>query len=111
MSATRVELVYFTECPHVEAAREAIRDALAAAGMTLEWREWNRDDSATPEALRACGSPTVLVDGRDVAPAASDAACCRLYAGRDGLASAPSMDMIHSALKAFYVEGHEGNMP
>lgn len=111
MSAPRIELVYFTGCPHVEAAREAIRDALAAARMTPEWYEWNRDDPATPGVLRACGSPTVLVDGHDVAPVVSDAVCCRLYAGRNGLANAPSVDMIRSALEAFPGERYKSDMP
>lgn len=100
MSTPRVELVYFTGCPHVEATREALRAALDAEGLPPAWTEWNRDDEATPGALRRHGSPTVLVDGRDVAPAPADANCCRLYPDEAGFASAPGIAMIRAALAA-----------
>ncbi len=100
MNALRVELVYFTGCPHVAAAREAIREAMTATGLAAEWQEWNRDDSATPEALRGYGSPTVLVDGRDVAPAPANADCCRVYSGGSGLHNAPESDTIRAALES-----------
>ncbi|MGH8128585.1 MAG: thioredoxin family protein [Gammaproteobacteria bacterium] len=98
MNTPRVELVYFTGCPNVAAARGAIREAMTAEGLTAEWREWNRDDAATPDALRGYGSPTVLVDGHDVVPASSDANCCRVYPGDSGLLSTPSVESIRAAL-------------
>lgn len=98
MNTPRVELVYFTGCPHVENAREAIREAMMAEGLAAEWREWNRDDAATPETLRGYGSPTVLVDGHDVVPTSSDANCCRVYADADGLGSVPAVKTIRAAL-------------
>jgi len=94
-----VELVYFPGCPNVGAAREAIGAALAAEGLPARWREWNRDDPATPEALRGCGSPTVLVGGRDVEPAGNEAACCRVYEHGGALAKAPSVEAIRKALR------------
>lgn len=99
MAASRVELVYFQGCPNVDEARAAIRAALAAEGLELGWREWDRDDPQTPEKLRSYGSPTVLVDGRDVAPAESQAACCRIYAQGERLLNAPSAKMIRGALQ------------
>ncbi|MGH8161740.1 MAG: thioredoxin family protein [Gammaproteobacteria bacterium] len=100
MKAPRVELVYFTGCPHVDGARDALREALSAEGMQPKWVEWNRDDATIPETLRQYGSPTVLVDGHDVAPAPADANCCRLYPGDEGLRSAPEVDAIRAALKS-----------
>ena len=97
---TRIELVYFQGCPHVEAARSAIREALSAMAMPLEWVEWDRGDDSTPQALRQYGSPTVLVNRRDVVPAQSDGNCCRVYSGRDGMQAAPSVESICSALAA-----------
>ncbi|MGH8274135.1 MAG: hypothetical protein ACRES9_07780 [Gammaproteobacteria bacterium] len=99
MSPLHIELIYFTGCPHVEAARDAIRAALAAEGMQPEWTEWNRDDATTSEALRQYGSPTVLVDGSDVMPTPADANCCRLYPGDEGLRNAPEAETIRAALK------------
>lgn len=100
MNGMKVELVFFAGCPHVEAAREAIRAALVAAGLPPRWREWNRDDSATPGHLRDYGSPTVLVNGRDIAPVPADANCCRLYAGENGPRGAPAAEAIRAALEA-----------
>ena len=62
----RVELVYLTGCPHVEAARQRLRMALQAAGWPIKWREWNSASPDTPDEVRGFGSPTILVDGRDV---------------------------------------------
>lgn len=99
MSSPRVELVYFPGCPHADAARAAVREALAAQGDTAEWREWNRDDPRTPERLRRFGSPTVLVDGRDVSSAAADGDCCRLYVNGGRLRPAPAVESIRAALQ------------
>lgn len=96
----KVELVYFTGCPHVEAARRAIRDALSAAGLPPCWQEWNSDDAATPDALRGYGSPTVLVNGRDVAPMQTDADCCRVYSNGKGILGTPEADVIRAALES-----------
>lgn len=98
MNTPRIELVYFTGCPNVAAARGAIREAMVAEGMQPTWTEWNRDDESTPETLRRYGSPTVLVDGDDVVPTSSDANCCRVYPDDSGLRSTPSVESIRAAL-------------
>jgi hypothetical protein len=61
-----VELVYFKGCPHVEAARQALRSALAAMEYTPEWEEWDQESPQAPARVRGWGSPTVLIGGRDV---------------------------------------------
>jgi hypothetical protein len=78
MSTMNVELVYFTGCPHVEAARDNIRQALAEMGQTAVWLEWDLEDGDTPEPYRSYASPTVLVGGRDVtnAPGTDGALSC-----------------------------------
>ena len=90
---TEVELVYFTGCPHVEAARQAIRGALALEQLPPVWREWDQHDPATPARVQRYGSPTVLVGGRDVTGAArADAAACRA----DGI---PAQETIRAAVR------------
>jgi len=42
--------------------------ALREAGAPAVWTEWCADDAACPEKYRSLGSPTILVNGRDVAP-------------------------------------------
>ena len=78
MDAQPIELVYFTGCPHVDAARGALRAALQAAGLPAEWREWDQTHPETPMRVLGYGSPTVLVGGVDVtgkAPANAGRAC------------------------------------
>ena len=73
-----LELIYFRECPRVEAARASIRGALGTLGLPLSWQEWDLDDPQLPARLRAFPSPTVLVRGRDVlgdGPIAAARAC------------------------------------
>jgi mercuric ion transport protein len=75
----RAELVYFTGCPNVDASRDALRAALAAARLPLVWQEWDQADATAPAYVDRYGSPTVLVDGRDVTgagPAPAGPTCC-----------------------------------
>ncbi len=63
---SRVALVYFEGCPHADAARGRMQEALSRVGMPLSWEEWDTTREGTPIAYRRFGSPTVLVDGTDV---------------------------------------------
>ncbi len=95
-----VELIYDSDCPNVPQARENLLRAFGLTGLVPRWREWDRADAEAPEHVRAFGSPTVLIDDRDVADSdATDAACCRIYAGEDGKHhGAPSVALIAAAL-------------
>lgn len=102
MSQPSVELVYAADCPNVGAARLELLRAFGLTGAAPHWREWRTDDPACPPRLRAFGSPTVLVHGKDAsAGGAADAACCRVYAQTDGkLTGAPPAERIAAALTA-----------
>ncbi len=89
MKARAIELVYFDGCPNADRARENLRAALGSES----WIEWNLSSLETPERFRRHGSPTVLVDGRDVTgeTGGNTAMACRA----DG---APSPALIRGAL-------------
>ncbi len=89
MNVPTIELVYFDGCPNAKKARESLRSALGAES----WREWNLSSGQTPEEFRRYGSPTVLVDGRDVTGEAGGNAAMACRA--DG---APSPELIRQAL-------------
>ncbi len=96
-----IELIIDRDGPNVVDARAALRRALAELELPLEWQEWDRESPDAPAHARKYGSPTVLVDGRDVAgdDTEGDANCCRVYAQADGrFRGAPSADMIRAAL-------------
>lgn len=97
----RVELIYNSDCPHVEATRAQLRRALEKIGQSANWIEWNRSDPASPPHARRYGSPTILIDGVGIGgPAEDDANCCRVYEGEDGrLHGVPPLSSIVTALQ------------
>ena len=98
----RVTLIYDADYPQVGSARSALLEAFGQSGLTPAWSEWERNDPKAPAYARSCGSPTILVDGQDVAPPPVTAgnSCCRLYAaGPDELRGAPPAKMIAAALQ------------
>jgi len=97
-----IELIIDAGCPNVEAARGVLRAALVAEGLAAEWTEWDREAEESPPYARDYGSPTILVDGRDVSGQGteSDANCCRVYASADGsFRGVPEIEAVLSALK------------
>ena len=105
MTSLQIDLVYDRECPHVDEARATLRAALVAVAADMDWREWDREDSRTPAELRGYGSPTILVNGRDVAAVAdektaSDANSCRVYFDECScICGAPSVTLIERAIR------------
>lgn len=98
----RIELVYDDDCPNAGLARERLREALAASGCSVTPTEWLRTAPDTPDALQGWGSPTILIDGRDVAgQQPSESPTCRVYPRPGGgVDRAPSVDQIVAALDA-----------
>lgn len=96
-----VELIYFQGCPNISLARERLLQAFAKTGMTPQWREWERNDPASPAYARAYGSPTILVNGQDVTgmEPSDEAAACRIYTGASATsAGAPGVNVIAAKL-------------
>ncbi len=96
-----VELIYDAGCPNVAAARSLLITAFTQTGVSARWREWDRSASDSPDYAIHYGSPTILVDGTDVAgaPPVAGAGACRIYADRDGkLSRTPPLDAVCAAL-------------
>lgn len=101
-----VELIYSRDCPNVGLARERLTEALTACGLPTAWVEWQRQNPEAPEYARLHGSPTVLINGRDVAPSAeTDSDNCRIYATPGGIDRAPSLGTLVEALSNREPEG------
>lgn len=98
----RIELIYDEDCPNAELARERLRAALATSGCSVAPTEWLRTAPEAPSSLRGWGSPTILIDGRDVAgQQPSESPTCRVYPRPGGgFDRAPSVDKIVAALNA-----------
>lgn len=98
----QVELIYDADCPNVDGARRQLRLALDSKGHPPEWGEWNRSDSESPPHAQQYGSPTVLIDGKDVAGASpsEEVNCCRVYQDGSGqFHGVPSVEVIVRALE------------
>ena len=96
-----VDLVYDVECPNVATTRANLIRGFALAGLPPAWREHRIGDPAAPARVRGYGSPTILVDGQDVAGVLPTAeACCRLYTDENGRCGAPPVELIARALAA-----------
>ena len=95
----KIQLVYFAGCPHVDAARQVLRDSLRACGLEPIFDEVDVTNDSTPPDLRDWGSPTILVDGRDVTGGQPNGVSCRLYDGPDGR-GVPPRELIDQALRS-----------
>ncbi|MGH9534506.1 MAG: DF family (seleno)protein [Terriglobales bacterium] len=97
----RIEVLYIAGCPFHRAAVRRVQDLLRETGVSGQIREVLVTSPAMAGAWRFPGSPTIRVNGGDVAgedpqpPAFS----CRLYSGSSepGL---PSREMIRRAILA-----------
>jgi hypothetical protein len=99
----RIEFRYWEGCPSHPEAMELLEQVLRERGIEaeLDVREVTTREEA--EALRFPGSPTILVDGRDVDPegaTARPALNCRIYRLPDGSPSpVPSREQLEAALR------------
>ena len=102
-NAMRVELIYDLGCPNVESARSMLIKAFTRTGQSARWREWDRNAADCPDYARGFGSPTILVNGRDIADAnaVEGSGACRVYTGDGGrLSPVPPLDAVCAALQA-----------
>lgn len=100
----KVEVLYVADCPTHPAAVRLVKGILAAEGVEAEIYEVLVRDEAMASELRFCGSPTIRIDGRDVAgerqDARSFALSCRLYPGSNQVGLPPAEMVRRAVLKA-----------
>jgi len=103
MRTPDVELLWWEGCPSTERALGELREALAELGLPAEVRvrEVRTDEEA--RAAGFTGSPTILIDGTDVAaPTLGEPAmlACRVYRRRDGrISPTPDPDYVRETLR------------
>ncbi len=100
----RVELLWWKGCPSHVRALDELRSVMAHEGLdpdAVEVIEIDTERAAATESF--VGSPTIRIDGRDVAPPREDASgalTCRVYRLRDGRYSpTPDPADLRSALR------------
>jgi len=98
----RVEVLYVQDCPYHPAAVKRLRDVLSAEGVQAEIHEVAVTDAITAEKYRFRGSPTIRINGRDIAGESQEpesfALACRLYPGAKEIGLPPA-EMIQRAVR------------
>ncbi|HJT69770.1 MAG TPA: hypothetical protein VJ731_06195 [Terriglobales bacterium] len=97
----KIEVLYVEECPTHGAAVKLVKDVLAAEAVVAEIHEVLVRDERTAAELKFLGSPTIRINGRDVAGEAQEwptfALSCRLYTGSKHV-GLPPVEVIHRAV-------------
>ena len=113
MGKVFIELIFDNDCPNVDVAREQLQKALQVLELPAEWTERDRNSKDSPSYAKQYGSPTILVNQKDVAGAApQEANCCRVYS-EDGnpFAKAPSVEMIVKSIETATPSPKCSNLP
>lgn len=94
----RIQFLWFDGCPLADATRAALEQAMEIENLARgHYESVDLLDPATPESLAGWGSPTILVNGRDVTgQPRGDGVGCRLYDTGDRV---PSAETIAAAIR------------
>lgn len=98
----RIELLVFEGCPNWEPARALFQEAMAALGIAGEVQEIQVDSLEKAQALRFPGSPTLRVNGEDVAPLPEGfepALGCRTYVVHGRRQGLPDQEGVLASLR------------
>ena len=96
-----VELLVVAGCPHEAPAVAVIEAALAGAGLHADVITTVIETEEQAQARAFTGSPTVLVDGRDLLadPDAAVGLACRMYRTTQGLNGVPAVAELVAAFR------------
>ena len=97
----QIELLFIEGCPNLALARRNLAHVVRRSGIDnaeVVERLVGPDEQGAPDEMH--GSPTILIDGIDVAPLRRDEVtiCCRLYRTEHGITGAPTVDTLIDAL-------------
>lgn len=90
----------------MDGARDVLSRCLQEAEVPAVWTEWCTDDPSCPEDRQRLGSPTILVNGKDVAPGphpwaprhVEEGPRCRLYDDDGTTTGAPPYRLVLRAV-------------
>ena len=96
----KIEVLYVPNCPNHAVALERLREILAGERLEAPLNEVLVSSAAMAHSLEFPGSPTIRINGHDIAPQEGETASfglmCRLYADGDG---APSHQILRDAIQ------------
>jgi hypothetical protein len=99
----KITFLYYEECPSHDVALGRLRQVMSEEGVQAEIEIIKVETDEEAQRLHFVGSPTILINGRDIDPPPPDtyyALTCRAYRLEDGrMSPLPSPDMIRRALR------------
>ena len=97
----KIEVLYVPGCPSRSAAVKLVEKVISTEGVEADIREVVVEDEEMARDLRFTGSPTIRINGEDVAaePQANQnyAMSCRLYYGSEQI-GVPPADQVRQAV-------------
>lgn len=100
----RVSFLFYEDCPSHDLALERLHEVLDEKGIDANVEVVKVESEEQAQELRFVGSPTILLNGQDIAPPPPDshyALTCRAYRLEDGrISPLPSPDTIRRAMDA-----------
>lgn len=97
----KIEVLYISDCPHYPAALAELKKVLAIEKISAPISEVLVANPRMAEALKFRGSPTIRINGRDIAGESEMqhfAVSCRLYPGQKQ-PGVPPTEMIRRAVR------------
>lgn len=95
----KIDVLYFDGCPNHTPTVQRVKQVLSRLGIGAEVNEVEVTQEDDSVALKFVGSPTVLIDGRDIDPTQRSGANygfgCRTFGG----AGMPSIEMVEQAVQ------------
>ena len=96
MTIPKIQLLVFEGCPLADAAKRTLDEVVASLNLGA-YEVIDILAPETSETLKKWGSPTILVNGHDVAGGVpGDSVGCRVYAGPDRV---PDSDTIIGCIR------------
>ena len=97
-----VEVLVTENCPHEDDAISLVTIAAQETGVTPRLTLIEIHDLEQAEQQHFLGSPTIRIDGSDIAPFAKSQGAslsCRLYNTTHGQSGVPELDLVRAALE------------
>lgn len=97
-----IQFLYFEDCPSHEEALSRLRKVLKEEGIDTQISLKKVETAEQATTLHFAGSPTILINGRDIDPQPHPyyALTCRAYRLEDGrISPLPSITMIRKAVR------------
>jgi hypothetical protein len=96
----KVTLLFFDGCPNWQLADARLATLADELGFEIERCHVETEEDAQRWQFR--GSPTVLIDGRDVFATGDEpiGLSCRVYSTEHGLVGAPTVEQLRDVIRA-----------